>query len=67
MDMLPEEFTISIRDNGKGFVMPAGSKPNGGDGLGNMRQRVESLGGRLEIFSQPGQGTQVRLSVPIEN
>ena len=76
MDMLPEEFTISIRDNGKGFVLPSptAAKANGdggtaanGDGLGNMRQRVESLGGRFEIFSQPGQGTQVRLNVPIEN
>ncbi|MGA2247942.1 MAG: two-component regulator propeller domain-containing protein [Verrucomicrobiota bacterium] len=74
MDLLPADFTISIRDNGRGFSVPppAASQPDGaggtvanGDGLGNMRHRIESLGGRFEIFSRPGEGTQVRLNLPI--
>jgi signal transduction histidine kinase len=75
MDMPPGRLTIGIRDNGKGFVPPSpvapptganGSNANG-DGLGNMRQRIESLGGRFEIFSQPGQGTQVRMDLPMKD
>ena len=53
---------ISIEDNGRGFdpsLTPVGSK---GNGLGNMRRRVETLGGRLAIQSAFGQGTKVRIS-----
>jgi signal transduction histidine kinase len=31
-----------------------------------MRERVEALGGRLEIDSSPGQGTEIRASVPLD-
>jgi signal transduction histidine kinase len=31
-----------------------------------MRERVEALGGRLEIESTPGHGTEIRASVPLE-
>jgi len=31
----------------------------------NMRQRIESIGGHFEVWSQPGEGTKVRLKVPI--
>jgi ligand-binding sensor domain-containing protein/signal transduction histidine kinase len=73
MDMLPDEFIISISDNGKGFsaAPPVATEPGGGrtvaegDGLGNMRHRIEGLGGRFEIFSRPGEGTQVRISLPM--
>ena len=30
-----------------------------------MRQRVEALGGRFDIFSQPGAGTKIRFKVPL--
>jgi len=71
--MLPDEFIISISDNGKGFsaAPPVAIEPGGGrtvaegDGLGNMRHRIEGLGGRFEIFSRPGEGTQVRISLPM--
>jgi signal transduction histidine kinase len=57
-------ITIVIADNGKGFE-PAqvGTK---GNGLENMRCRLQAIGGRLEITSQPGQGTRVSLNVPRE-
>lgn len=51
--------TLSISDNGSGFA-PALVGP-GGDGLGNMRQRLERVGGRVLLESAPGQGTTVRL------
>ncbi|HXF09368.1 MAG TPA: sensor histidine kinase, partial [Desulfuromonadaceae bacterium] len=51
---------VTIEDDGQGFT---GGRP-GGDGLGNMKQRVTSLNGDLEIRSEPGKGTQVSLRVP---
>jgi signal transduction histidine kinase len=42
-------------------VCPPGAR---GDGIRNMRLRVEKLGGRFEITSAPGPGTTVRCDVP---
>jgi len=70
MDLLPGEFCVSVSDNGLGFTPPTTSAekaPAEGDGLGNMRHRIENLGGRFELFSRPGEGTQVRVHLPIEN
>jgi two-component system sensor histidine kinase DegS len=66
-------FTLIIRDNGKGFVLkvPPTPKPNEpirparGNGLLNMQQRLQKLGGRCEIKSAPGEGTEVLLLVPV--
>ncbi|CAN5795349.1 hypothetical protein BH23ACT11_BH23ACT11_10650 [soil metagenome] len=51
-----------IYDNGRGF--DTGSDPAGGVGLSGMRERVEEIGGKLEIESHPGKGTLVKVSVP---
>jgi signal transduction histidine kinase len=58
---LPECMLV-INDNGCGFD-PAESRarPGGGHGVNNIRKRVESIGGRCEIESQPGSGTELRL------
>ena len=37
-----------------------------GLGLLGMQERIELLGGELEIVSTPGNGTQIQISVPIE-
>jgi signal transduction histidine kinase len=51
-----------IRDDGAGFpVEPAAD----GDGLANMRERIEAVGGALEIASVPGAGTRVSGVVPV--
>ena len=55
-------LTITIADNGRGFDLTRA--PRNGNGLYNMEQRLTGIGGRLEIRSQPGQGTIVRLIVP---
>ena len=54
---------IFIQDNGVGFDPAA--LPEGGehDGLKNMRQRIEALGGRFEVASRPGDGTTIRLTL----
>jgi len=55
-----------LRDDGRGIDGRDGSSARGGHGLGNMRSRAEALGGRLEIASAAGEGTTVRLHVPLE-
>lgn len=47
----------SVRDNGTGFN--AEEQIRSGMGMDNMRERVESLGGRLLVDSKPGKGTAV--------
>jgi nitrate/nitrite-specific signal transduction histidine kinase len=61
-----ENVLFIIEDHGHGFL-PAQVESNGGQhiGLQIMRERVESIGGRLELDSQPGQGTQVIVQVPV--
>jgi len=59
---LPGELILEIVDDGVGFD-PSLSRP-GHLGLHTMTDRVESLGGRLEVSSQPEQGTTVRAVVP---
>jgi len=57
---------LRIADDGRGFdptsVSPAGP---GGQGLPGMRERTAAAGGRLELESAPGQGTQLRLTLPL--
>ncbi|MDB6027350.1 MAG: putative two-component system sensor kinase [Verrucomicrobiales bacterium] len=53
------EWRLSIQDNGIGFNPCLAGK---GNGLKNLRRRADKLKGILEIKSQPGQGTSMRLS-----
>jgi signal transduction histidine kinase/ActR/RegA family two-component response regulator len=57
-----------VIDQGTGFDMSAGwpSSHDGAFGLLSIRERVEPLGGRLEIVSVPGQGTSAKLIVPLK-
>ncbi|HEX3800072.1 MAG TPA: ATP-binding protein [Verrucomicrobiae bacterium] len=59
------EHTLSIvlEDNGCGFANAAVLAP--GDGLLNMRKRLEKIGGRFECESQLGSGTACRIWLPI--
>lgn len=60
------QVTLSITDDGCGFE-PALAQDNGGMGLTTMRERTEKLQGRFTIESAPGQGTTVRVVVPMTN
>jgi signal transduction histidine kinase len=53
---------LSIRDDGKG-----GADPGRGSGLLHITDRVEALGGRLEITSPVGGGTSLLAEIPIAN
>jgi signal transduction histidine kinase len=57
-------LALEIADNGRGFDVSAGPNHQGGLGFASMRERVERLGGVLEVHSTPGQGTTVRVRLP---
>lgn len=56
---------LIISENGQGFD-PAQLKPNRQFGLQGMKERAEMIGGKLQVDSQPGRGTTVSLTVPVE-
>lgn len=61
---------VNVTDDGDGFDMQAvagASSAVGGMGLRNMRDRVDLLGGRIVIQSAMGQGTRIKVRVPLED
>jgi signal transduction histidine kinase/ligand-binding sensor domain-containing protein len=60
-------FTLIVEDNGHGFSVPAApaQTTDTEDGLQNMRKRLNEVGGRCEIYSQPKKGTRISFSVPV--
>jgi signal transduction histidine kinase len=56
-------LTISIQDDGCGFE-PAGIVA--GNGIKNLKQRLQDIGGTCRIESRPGQGTTVQLQLEIK-
>jgi signal transduction histidine kinase len=66
---MEEELVLTIRDNGRGFNPAATEAENSGlaegQGLRNMGERAQLLGGRLSVVSSPGHGTEVYLEVRV--
>jgi signal transduction histidine kinase len=50
-------------DDDSGFDVEAPT--GGGMGLGNIGARAESIGGELRIVSHAGEGTTVRITIPL--
>jgi len=67
LEMLPEQLTVTIIDNGKGFDTTQSVTPGRRLGLVAMRDRAELLGGNLQVFSQPGHGVRVVLTAPYKS
>jgi signal transduction histidine kinase len=57
----PTRFTLKIEDNGRGFDATKKSNRNG---LKNMRQRMEDVGGKFSISARDGGGSIVTLTIP---
>jgi signal transduction histidine kinase/YHS domain-containing protein len=60
---------LSVRDNGTGFTPPKSLDVLTRDahyGLLGMQERVANLNGTLAIVSEPGQGTEIRVDVPLQ-
>jgi signal transduction histidine kinase len=60
-----EQIMMQVNDAGAGFDPQQELQPPHGWGLAGMRERVESVGGRLKIISTPGQGTRVEVVIPL--
>ncbi|MCX6926265.1 MAG: ATP-binding protein, partial [Verrucomicrobia bacterium] len=54
---------VEVKDDGHGFDV--GKPGRSGNGLQNMRTRLEAVGGRAEITSEPGKGTTVTFLLPV--
>jgi signal transduction histidine kinase len=56
----PVELALEVRDDGTGFLVNQ-VVPQGRFGLTGMKERAAAIGGTLEVVSEPGSGTTVRL------
>jgi CheY-like chemotaxis protein len=62
------DLTLTVTDAGVGFdptLLRVAGGTEGGFGLLGIRERLESVGGRLEIASAPGRGSRVTLVAPL--
>jgi signal transduction histidine kinase len=57
------DLVFTVTDDGKGFDLA--TTPTG-SGLQNMRDRVEAVGGSMEVTSSPGRGTTITGRIPVE-
>lgn len=64
LETLPDQITIIVRDNGKGFDPEALPQNDHSFGLVGMKERVETLDGELIIDSKVGKGTRVNIVIP---
>jgi signal transduction histidine kinase len=51
---------LAVQDDGAG-----GADPDNGSGLVGLRDRVEAIGGDLKLTSPPGEGTSLRVTIPV--
>ena len=59
----PAGLTLNIVDDGVGFDLKTMWRK--GLGLISMQERLEAVGGSLEILSKPGDGTRLKAAVPV--
>jgi signal transduction histidine kinase len=58
------ELVVTVEDNGKGFDAAAANPER--NGLTNMAQRMEEVGGSYRVTSKPGAGCRVEFKIPLE-
>jgi PAS domain S-box-containing protein len=66
IETLADVVRMTIKDNGQGFQVSgkAGSRRKNRLGLIGMRERVELIGGTLQVLSAPGGPTTIRVEIP---
>jgi signal transduction histidine kinase len=64
VDYGEHDLVVEIADDGHGVI--ANGTSGGGNGIPNMRQRAEAVGGHLDAGSRPDGGFRVRAWLPIE-
>jgi len=67
VDLEHNQVSAVVEDNGSGFnVEEALSGENQTIGLSALRERIETLGGTVDIQSRLGQGSRVEFVIPVE-
>jgi len=62
-----ESVEVTVRDNGRGFnLLTMEDAPPGYHGLNIIKERAEGLSGSVNIATSPEEGTEVKVSLPIE-
>jgi signal transduction histidine kinase len=63
-----QTLRCAIRDDGEGFDSHVVRAPGGRKGLGliAMQERLSAIGGTFQINSNPGRGTEISISLPME-
>ncbi|MEP7294124.1 MAG: GAF domain-containing sensor histidine kinase [Chloroflexota bacterium] len=61
---MPDQVELLIEDDGEGF--DTGALAKGRFGLVGLNERARLLGGALELCSDPGEGTSLKITVPLE-
>jgi signal transduction histidine kinase len=64
--MTPDEVTLEVQDNGKGFEVPKSwieLVRKGHFGLASMLERAEAMQGKVDVKTQLGKGTLIRVTV----
>ena len=66
LDLDGDKLALVVADDGKGFDerQPAVGITAARYGLIGMRERAESVGGRVDVVSAPGEGTRVEVRLP---
>ena len=69
LELVGDKFQVEIQDNGIGFDPSKAGEDQDWRHFGMliMQERAAAAGGMVEVDSQPGQGTRVRLSVPVRD
>ncbi|MEZ0538228.1 ATP-binding protein [Fibrella arboris] len=57
---------LAVSDNGRGVGPSQGDAVVNGQGLHNMRQRARLMDGVFRLLSQPGQGTRIVVTIPLD-
>jgi two-component system sensor histidine kinase DegS len=58
------QIIVTVSDNGIGFESNR-LNTDGHVGLEGMRERVQILGGSFQLQTAPGQGTVIRVNLPV--
>ena len=65
LDVDERRVRLSVEDNGRGFDPATLTGRQKAIGLAALRERIELIGGQVQIDSQAGQGTRVLFEVPV--
>jgi len=65
----PQRIRCTVRDDGVGFIVRAVLAKRGVRGIGllSIHERVAEVGGSVAITSAPGQGTELCLTIPLQD